>query len=434
MNRILKWIRVPGLLSLGSAAILGSCEGPTAPAGDFAKPSDVATSRAKKTGLEPAVTPLCPEPYDPGRVLCRIEVNTKHGNDNGLPANLKGVKNGSQFDGKGNGASLTVSVLGTLEFNLSAVYLNTLRLGDVETAPPLTPVSLLQNGEYHASIVDLNGDGILDLLLHFSIPEMVDNGDISETTTRLCLYGEGPGYVLNGCGVDSGDPPPPPPPPPYADLVNCDFETRPKHGYRCAMIQPYGRDEPAQVKALPVEYYWSDAHILYPNWLSLPVDSLTGPSPVYGKTWRLSTIPFGAQSPAAAAQTTYDLNGNGLYEPFLTECGLTPSSALSYPWGISDQLLVRTDITIPQGAQNVRVEFIVDDMAHLYFNGVELTSGWMTSGAAGTCVTYEKTILLQVPADLIVAGGINKLGIWASDWGGWVHYLDFRIFADVPIS
>lgn len=214
MNRILSLARVPGLLSLGAAAILAGCEAPTAPAGDVAKPGGVATSQAKKTGLEPAVTPLCPDPYDQGRVLCRVEVNVKHGSDNGLPVNLKGVRNGTQFDGKDDGASLTVSVLGTLEFNLSAVHLNTLRLGDVETAPPLTPVSLLKNGKHQASIVDLNGDGILDLLLHFSIPEMVDNGDISETTTRLCLYGEGPGYVLNGCSVGGGDPPPPPPPPP----------------------------------------------------------------------------------------------------------------------------------------------------------------------------------------------------------------------------
>lgn len=200
------------------------------------------------------------------------------------------------------------------------------------------------------------------------------------------------------------------------------------------MIELYGRDEPAPVKALPVEYYWSDANVVYPNWLSLPVESLAGPSPLSGKSWQLSNIPFGSQSADAAGQTTYDLNGNGSYEPFLTECGLTPSPSPSYPWGIYDQLLVRTDITIPEGAQNVRVEFIVDDLAHVYFNGVELTSGWMTSGAAGTCVTYAMTIVLQVPAELVVAGGINKLGIWASDWGGWVHYLDFRVFADVPIS
>jgi hypothetical protein len=32
------------------------------------------------------------------------------------------------------------------------------------------------------------------------------------------------------------------------------------------------------------------------------------------------------------------------------------------------------------------------------------------------------------------ANGINRLGIWADDKNGFVNYLDFRVFADVPIS
>jgi hypothetical protein len=482
MNPILEWSRVPGSLFIAAAAILAGCDGPTAPAVSALAPVDAVTAQSKKTGLESSVTPLCPERYDATHVLCRVEIDVKHEKDNGLPFNPNWLKNddhgnsdhSNDKNGNGNGnngksnndndkngscngnngkndksgscdgdddATLTVSVFGTSQFNLAAVYMNTIRLGDSATLPSRTPVKHLKNGEYQASIVDLNGDRILDLQLRFSIAEMVANGDIKTTTTKLCIFGEGPGYVMGNCLSGGGTPPPPPPPPAYTLLPNCNFTpaSRPAAGYRCAAIQLYGRDAPSPAKALQIgAWYVADANAIYPSWLTLPVGSLTGSGNATGDLWRSANAPFASQSAAAAAQTTYDLNGNGIFEPFLTECRLTPNP--TYTWGNEENILVRTDLTIPQGATNVRIEFLVDDLARVYLNGTDLTDwvqfedGWATSGAVNSCVTYAMTVTYAVPASLIVPGGINKLGIWAWDYGGWVNYLDYRVYADVPIS
>ena len=290
MNRILKWSRVSGPLLFGAVVLLAGCEAPTAPAASAPILAEVTPSLAKKTGLEPSVAPAC-EPLDEDRELCFADVNVKHGNASGLPVNLTGVRNG-----KSNGAELTVSVLGTLEFDLSKVDLSSLRLGDVQTLPPETPLTVLKSGKYQASIVDLNGDGILDLMLHFNLAAMVANGDISETTEKLCLYGEGPGYVLNGCGLEGdggGGGGGGVEPPAYGTLPDCPEDIFKKTGKtRCAMIRPYGRDAEVFVKAMEFGRFnapWQfsyDANDISPEWLSKDADDLRSEERRGGKQCR----------------------------------------------------------------------------------------------------------------------------------------------------
>jgi hypothetical protein len=425
----LRWSRVAGSLALAMAMALAGCDAPMAPTPAAPLPADATRALAKKLGLEPSVVPQCDDTWPDGRALCYAEVNTKHGNATGLPVNLTGVRNGTS-----NGAELTVSVLGTLDFNLSAVYLNTLRLGDVETLPPETPVTLLKNGKYQASIVDLNGDGILDLLLHFNLTTMVAKGDISETTTKLCLYGEGPGYVLNGCGMGGGgEPPPPPPPPPdYTTLPNCDFDLKTRNGYRCAIIQLFGKDGNVLANVLQVPYWLTDSNdpqYGYPGWTTISASLLTGMSTQNGRVWTVADMPFGRDWSMPDYSPGNFLQGT---------CGLNVSE---YNWARKEQLLVRTDLTIPAEARNVWVEFIVDDKARVYLNGNDLflgsrdfPDGWATSGANGSCVNYGQTVRLLINPAFLTLGGINKLGVWASDSGGYVNYLDVRVFAEVPIS
>lgn len=420
MDRIVTWARLPGLLTLGAAAFLVGCDAPTSPAGLAPVAEDPASFASKKTGLQPSLTPLCTEPWDEGRVLCRAEVNTKHGNDKGLPVNLNGIRNSTQLNGNGNGATLMVTVLGTLQFDLSAVYMNTIRAGDVNTNPPETPVLLLSNGKYQASIVDVNGDGIRDLVLHFSIPAMVNNGDLSETTTRLCLYGEGPGYVINGCGMGGGDggDGEPPPPPYYTTLQDCSWDYRAKKGLRCAILQLFGRDGNVAAKVLQTQAWFSSPDAAFPGWMTTAAADLTGSGNVAGDFWRVADLPFGSE----ASNALGFLSGT---------CGLTPSV---YRWEPSYQLLVRTDLYVPPEAQSVQIEFLVDDLARVYFNGTELTRGWVGSGVNGTCVTYGQTVKLTVPASLLAADGNNRLGVWADDKGGFVNWLDVRVYAEVPVS
>lgn len=424
MNRIVTWTRLPGLLTLGAAAFLVSCDAPTSPAGlaPLADDPVVFASKNKTTGLKPSPTPQCTDPWDEGRVLCRAEVNTKHGNDKGLPVNLSGIRNSNQLNGNVSGANLMVTVLGTPRFDLSAVYMNTILAGDVNTNPPATPVSLLPNGKYQASIVDLNGDGILDLLLHFSIPAMVKNGDLSEITTQLCLYGEGPGYVLNGCGMGGGGGGNggggEPPPPYYSTLKDCSWDYKAKPGLRCAILQLFGRDGKVAAKVLQTQAFFSSPDAAFPGWMTTAAVGLTGSGNVTGDFWRVADLPFGSE----ASNALGFLSGT---------CGLTPSV---YRWEPFYQLLVRTDLYVPPEAQSVQIEFLVDDLARVYFNGTELTRDWVGSGVNGTCVNYGQTVKLTVPATLLAADGNNRLGVWAYDAGGFVNWLDVRVFAEVPVS
>ena len=114
----------------------------------------------------------------------------------------------------------------------------------------------------------------------------------------------------------------------------------------------------------------------------------------------------------------------------LGTCGLVPSD---FRWSNTEQLLVRTDLYVPPEARNVQIEFIVDDKARVFFNGTKLTSDWSTGRAdRDGCRSYSLSTTLTVPQELLSPDGMNKLGVWASDSGGYVNYLDFRVFAEVP--
>jgi hypothetical protein len=87
-----------------------------------------------------------------------------------------------------------VAILTTLEFDAQSVDVTQLALGD----PLLTGFALPIRGAYED--VDLDGD--LDLILHFSILNMVSVKAIGPQTTSLCLAG----FTLDGvqlAGCDS---------------------------------------------------------------------------------------------------------------------------------------------------------------------------------------------------------------------------------------
>jgi serine protease len=67
-------------------------------------------------------------------------------------------------------------------FSLSQVDIESIYLGS-------TPLARRQNGTPFAVWSDVNEDGMLDLVLHFSIPQLRDNGDVIIGTHQLTLYG-----------------------------------------------------------------------------------------------------------------------------------------------------------------------------------------------------------------------------------------------------
>jgi len=101
----------------------------------------------------------------------------------------------------GSGGSLPVALLSTAEFDATSVDVATITLGD--GVGDDTPLRKRPNGTPFASVEDVNGDGLPDLVLHFLVPALVDNGDLTATTTQLFLRA----FLDDGCtniqGVDA---------------------------------------------------------------------------------------------------------------------------------------------------------------------------------------------------------------------------------------
>jgi aqualysin 1 len=83
---------------------------------------------------------------------------------------------------------LTVALLSSASFDATTVDPATVRIGT-------TLVATRPNARPFATFEDANGDGLLDLVVHFSIPELVDNGDLTSTTTELTVWA----FLDDGC-------------------------------------------------------------------------------------------------------------------------------------------------------------------------------------------------------------------------------------------
>ncbi len=82
---------------------------------------------------------------------------------------------------------LPVAVLSTDAFDSATLDPATITLGDNDGAD--TPVAARRNGTLFASLEDVDGDGLADLVLHFEVPALVGNGDLGAGSTRLILNG-----------------------------------------------------------------------------------------------------------------------------------------------------------------------------------------------------------------------------------------------------
>lgn len=390
MHRLdLDTVRLPGLLLTAAVLAVSGCDAPTP------------TSTADGLDLvaeAPRVTSVA---------RYTVDVNVKHGNEKNGFINLNGVRNSG--GGEGNGASLTVSVLGTGEFQLGAIDPSSIRIGDATTVP-ITPLSV-RGKKYQYSVVDLNGDGILDLMMHFSIPDMVENGNLSESTTSLCMIGAGPGWIVDGCGDvsttrepnDNGNGGGPTPKPVEVEIMPFGAIANPEYHSKTGFM--------AQV-----QYWLDDPTTRFPGWTTEPLTSIPG-AWTRSPEWTLQPLLVGSEGPTAP-------------DGFLQDtCGLTTSD---YYWGVHTQLLIRTDLELPAGASGVVIQYVVDNDARIYLNGVELTNGFKAGQNSG-CASYDRAVTVRVPDAVLSADGSNKLAIWARDFG-YVNFFDIRVTADVPPS
>lgn len=84
----------------------------------------------------------------------------------------------------GSNGNLQVRLLGreAQTFSLSQLTIDSIHLGS-------TPLARRPNGTPFAVWSDVDGDGLMDLVLHFSVPALRGNGDLTPTTTQLTLHG-----------------------------------------------------------------------------------------------------------------------------------------------------------------------------------------------------------------------------------------------------
>lgn len=135
-----------------------------------------------------------------GAVLGRQEVTITVRATIDVGVDIKPYSNPNSIRLNGNGdARIAVAVLTTPTFNPMLVDPATVTLGD--GAGTDTPVATRNNGSLYVSTSDADGDGDADLVLHFSRPALLANGDLSASSTSLILRGE----LTDGTAIEGSD-------------------------------------------------------------------------------------------------------------------------------------------------------------------------------------------------------------------------------------
>ena len=99
--------------------------------------------------------------------------------------------------------SLPVAILSSATFDATTIDPASVRLGDESGTD--TGVERLR-GRYNTGVSDVNGDGRPDLVLTFSVPQLVDNRDLIPTSTSLVIRGSqgaSGGSCVNFRGTDA---------------------------------------------------------------------------------------------------------------------------------------------------------------------------------------------------------------------------------------
>ncbi len=92
-----------------------------------------------------------------------------------------------------SGGVIPVAILGSADLDVAEINASSLTLGD--GTGPDTPIAQKNNGTFQASMEDVNGDGMMDLVAMFPMKNLMSNGDITSTSTKLVVRG----FLTDAC-------------------------------------------------------------------------------------------------------------------------------------------------------------------------------------------------------------------------------------------
>lgn len=109
------------------------------------------------------------------------------GGDGGLTIDIKPGNELNTINPAAEG-KVAVAVLGSEDLDVTQIDIESVTLGDGED--PDTPVARKGGDEPMAQLKDADHDGIVDLLLHFDVGQLVENGDLDWNTEELVLQAQ----------------------------------------------------------------------------------------------------------------------------------------------------------------------------------------------------------------------------------------------------
>ncbi len=106
-------------------------------------------------------------------------------------------------------------------------------------------------------------------------------------------------------------------------------------------------------------------------------------------------------------------------------CLLNDATHIKTIWPTTKDLIVRKRVTVPAGAQNVRVKVAIDDGVSVWWNGTNISGGIRMSN---DCATENGNFIFTVPAALVKTGEniLTARGVWVNQ----KNYLDMQVLCD----
>lgn len=141
------------------------------------------------------VLPFPESVWDTTTIQCAVQLDVTYEYELGVVEVALDVRPGSDSNPVNlkSAGVLPVAILSTPDYDALNTNMATLRLGDPRLGGVATPVK--------SAVEDVNGDGSLDLVLHFSMVDLVTNGALDAGSTTVTLTGT----ALNGTNIMGTD-------------------------------------------------------------------------------------------------------------------------------------------------------------------------------------------------------------------------------------